>query len=82
MNKYILKINGMRCSMCESHINDAIRKKLPIKKVKSSHIKNVTIIISDGDISNELFHDIIDPTGYELVDIKKEEAKKSLFGYK
>jgi hypothetical protein len=30
----------------------------------------------DGEISNELFHDIIDPTGYKLDDIKKEEAKR------
>ena len=45
MNKYILKIEGMRCSMCESHVNDAIRKKIDAKKIKSSHTKNETIII-------------------------------------
>ena len=26
MFKTILKIEGMRCSMCEAHINDLIRK--------------------------------------------------------
>ena len=76
MNKYILKIEGMKCSMCESHINDSIRRRLPVKKVKSSHKNNETIDIMDGEISNELFHDIIDPTGYKLDDIKKEEAKR------
>ena len=28
-----LKIGGMMCGMCESHINDAVRKALPVKKV-------------------------------------------------
>ena len=76
MNKYILKINGMRCSMCESHINDSIRKRIDAKKIKSSHSKNETIVIIDGDIPDELFYEIIDSTGYKLEEIKKEEAKK------
>ena len=28
-----LKIDGMMCGMCESHINDAIRKDFSVKKV-------------------------------------------------
>lgn len=76
MKKYILKIEGMRCSMCESHVNDAIRKKIYAKKIKSSHAKNETIIITDKDISNDLFYEILNPTGYKLIDIKKENAKK------
>ena len=51
MNKYILKINGMRCSMCESHINDSIRKRIDAKKIKSSHSKNETIVITDADLT-------------------------------
>ncbi|MBQ6783736.1 MAG: heavy-metal-associated domain-containing protein [Acholeplasmatales bacterium] len=76
MNKYILKIEGMRCSMCESHVNDAIRKKIDAKKIKSSHTKNETIIITDKDISDDLFYEILNPTGYKLTKIKKEDAKK------
>ncbi len=76
MNKYILKIEGMRCSMCESHVNDAIRKKIDAKKIKSSHTKNETIIITDEDISDDLFYEILNPTGYKLIEIKKEDAKK------
>ena len=26
MHRYILSIEGMRCGMCESHINDLIRE--------------------------------------------------------
>ena len=39
MVKTILKIEGMLCGMCESHINAAIRKHFDVKKVKSSHKK-------------------------------------------
>ena len=40
MIKTTLKIDGMMCGMCESHVNDAIRKAFPaVKKVTSSHGK-------------------------------------------
>ena len=80
MNKYILNIEGMRCGMCESHVNDTIRKNFNVKKVTSSHLSNETVIITIDEISDEKFHEVIDPTGYELKGIKKEEAtKKGLF---
>ena len=36
MTQTTLKIDGMMCGMCESHINDAIRKEFPVKKVTAS----------------------------------------------
>ena len=40
MQKITLEIDGMMCGMCESHINDAIRKAFSVKKVSSSHSKD------------------------------------------
>ena len=37
MVKTVLTIDGMACGMCESHVNDAIRNALRVKKVTSSH---------------------------------------------
>ena len=37
MVKFTLGVEGMACGMCESHINDEIRKNLKVKKVSSSH---------------------------------------------
>ena len=34
-----VKVSGMACSMCEAHINDAIRGAFPVEKVTSSHSK-------------------------------------------
>ena len=38
-----LKIDGMMCGMCESHINDAVRKDFPVKKVTASHSKGTCV---------------------------------------
>ena len=42
--KYTVEVNGMMCGMCEAHVNDAVRKACPVKKVSSSRSKNQTVI--------------------------------------
>lgn len=80
MQKIILKIDGMMCGMCESHINDAIRKSFTIKKVTSSHSKNKTEIITVDDIDENELRKAIDATGYKVVSIEKVPyEKKGLF---
>ena len=71
-NIYTLEILGMGCGACEAHVNDVIRRNLKVKKVKSSHLKNQTIVISVDEITEEAFHKIIDPTGYQLISVKKD----------
>ena len=41
-----VKVSGMACSMCEAHINDAIRAAFSVEKVSSSHSKEETVILS------------------------------------
>ena len=48
MIKTTVKVDGMMCGMCESHVNDAVRKVFQVDKVTSSHSKGETVIISDG----------------------------------
>ncbi len=79
MIKTILKIDGMKCGMCEAHINELIIKNFKVNKVASSHIKNETIIISEDDISEEILHQVIDPTGYIVLSIEKEPYQKKHF---
>lgn len=85
MLKITLKIDGMACGMCESHINDTIRKSFPIKKVSSSHSKGKTEIITDSPIDEEQLKKAVSETGYMLVDMQTEVYEKkgfSLFGRK
>lgn len=80
MQKITLRIDGMMCGMCEAHINDAIRKALPVSKVKSSHSKGRTELITEADISEAELRAIIDKTGYTLLAVEKEPyEKKGLF---
>lgn len=77
---YTININGMRCGMCESHINDAIRRNFKVKKVTSSHLKNKTVIISYEPIVQERIKEVIDATGYYFIDISVETREhKNLF---
>lgn len=83
MIKTTLKIDGMMCGMCESHINDAIRNSFDVKKVNSSHTKGETVIVSKEALDEDKIKSVIDKTGYELKNISSEEfeEKKGLFGF-
>jgi copper chaperone CopZ len=81
MNKITVKIDGMMCGMCESHINDAVRKALPVKKVTSSHAKGETVILAEEPISEDRLRAAIDPTGYQVRRVTVEPyTKKRLLG--
>lgn len=81
MQRITLKIDGMMCGMCESHINDAVRKAFPVKKVSSSHGKGETVILTETDIREEQLRAAIQQTGYQVISVTKEPyEKKRLFG--
>ena len=82
MIKTTLSIDGMMCSMCEAHINDAVRKAVPVKKVSSSHRKGQTEILSEAPLDEAALRAAIEATGYRLLSVSQEEAekKRGLFG--
>ena len=85
MFKTILKIDGMMCPMCESHINDTVRNHLKVRKVSSSHSKGTTEIISEERLDKSTLCEEIYKTGYKVLDVKTEPYEKtgfSLFGKK
>ena len=70
--KTVLTIPDMACSMCEAHINDAVRKAFDVIKVKSSHKKGETVIISKEPIDQEKLVKVISDTGYTLESVRTE----------
>lgn len=75
-----MKIDGMMCSMCESHINEAVRKAVPVRKVTSSHGRGETVVLVDGPVDEQALRDAIDRTGYRVLSLKRETyEKKGLF---
>ena len=57
MYEIILKVDGMKCGMCEAHVNDAVRDNFNVKKVKSSHSKGQTVILTEEDM-DEIYQSI------------------------
>lgn len=81
MWKYTIQVDGMMCGMCESHVNDAVRKAFPVKKVTSSRSKIETVVITEAELDQEALRAAISATGYDVGEIWKESwQKKGLFG--
>lgn len=79
MVKTTLGIDGMMCGMCESHVNDTVRKSFDVKKVTSSHSKGVTEIISESPIDEDKLKAAIGETGYTVTSVKSEPYEKKGF---
>lgn len=82
MYKTTLKIDGMMCGMCESHIADVIRRTIAdAKKVSVSHTKGVATFLTEKEPSkDELIHAIA-TTGYTCMSAESETyVRKGLFG--
>ncbi len=79
-----VKIDGMMCGMCEAHVNDAIRAKLPVSSVKSSHGKGEAVLTSKLPITEAQLKEVLDPTGYYVLSVETVEGegkkKRGLFG--
>ena len=76
MVQTILKIEGMACSMCEAHINDCIRQNFEIKKIKTSHSKGESVVISEDALDGEQLKKALADMGYTLVSLTSEPYKK------
>ena len=79
MTKTTVRVDGMSCNMCETHVNEAVRKAFPVKKVTSSRKKGVTEIVSDAPLDAETLRAAITATGYEVGEISSEPYKKKGF---
>ena len=84
MIKTTLKIEGMMCGMCETHVCDAIRRAVPsAKKVIASRSKKEASFLTEGAVNNDSLKAAIDATGYTCLDITSAPyEKKGLLGWK
>lgn len=79
MFKTMLKIDGMMCSMCESHVNDAIRNAVRTKSVKSSRSGGIAVILTENEPDIERIKDAVEKTGYRVTDYFTEPYEKKKF---
>lgn len=83
MVKTTLEIDGMACSMCQTHVNDAVRSAFTVKKVTSSHMKGKTEILFEQPLEEEKLKAAIEATGYRVTAVRTEPYEKKgirLFG--
>ena len=77
MYRTILKIDGMMCGMCESHICDVIRKTVPsAKKVTASRRQKEASFVHDGEVSPDLLKNAVNETGYTCTEVVSEPYTK------
>ena len=82
MKEITLKVEGMQCGMCESHVNDAERKAANVKKVMSSHTAGKTVVVCEDNIDVEVIKNAIQKDGYNVGDVEvKPYEKKGLFSF-
>lgn len=79
MVKMTVKIEGMACGMCETHINDTIRKNFTVKKVTSSHKKGESEIIVEEPLDETALKKAIADTGYTVLSIETAPYEKKGF---
>ena len=80
MTRTIIGVDGMMCSMCEAHINEAVRKAVPeAKKITSNRGKKQTEIISEGAVDTDKIKAAIEATGYTYLGAESEPYKKKGF---
>ena len=78
MIKTTVKVSGMACTMCEAHINEAIRGAFSEKQVKSNHSKGETIILSEEPLDEAAIRRTIEATGYTIGEITSQPVEKTV----
>lgn len=82
MVETLLRVDGMICGMCESHINDVVRKTARVNKVTSSHTKGETVIVSEQPVDVEALKAAIAETGYTVTGVQtRPYEKKGFFSF-
>lgn len=76
MVKITIEVEGMHCGMCETHVNDVVRRVDGVKKVKSSHAKGITEVLAEDGADIGLIRDAIAKQGYGVGGIERRPYEK------
>lgn len=82
MKEIEIEIEGLHCSMCETYINNLVRKIYDVKKVKTSHTKGNCVIVCDENVDENIFKDVISKSGYRVLSLKTKPYKKHFLFFK
>lgn len=66
----ILKIEGMMCGHCSSHVEKALRELDGVSEVVVSLEEKTAKVTMDKEISDDIFKNLISKEGYEVVSVE------------
>ena len=77
-----LKVDGMMCGMCESHVNEVVRKTVQVEKVTSHPSRGDGSVVSPQPLDIEALKAAIADTGYIVTGAEeKPYEKKGFFSF-
>ncbi len=77
-----VRIDGMACGMCEAHVCDALRAKLPGYRISASHGRGTATLIGDAAPDENTVRNALDGTGYRVLGIESApHRRRGLFGF-
>ena len=79
--KYHLSVDGMRCGMCEIHVEEHISKRIYDAKIIANRNKKQVVIISKKPIDEKALTSCLKDSGYYFGGILDQQIvqKKTLF---
>ena len=79
MIEITVKVDGMKCPMCEAHVNEAVKNAFNVSRVASSHDSGETVITASSDIKDEYITEIIENEGFKVISVSRKECEKKCF---
>lgn len=74
-------IEGMRCPMCESHIDDVLRKVPGVRSSKANRHKKEAVVVALESVDPETMKNAIAKEGYGVTSyLEGSKEKKGFFG--
>ena len=65
-----LKIEGMMCGHCESHVKKALEELDAVTQAVVSHESGTAVLTLSGDISEDVLRQTVADQGYKVTDIQ------------
>ena len=76
-----IRIEGMACAMCEAHVRDALRRELPVSRVRASYKRGEAVCESRDTLSEEAIRGTLAATGYRVESVTSAPREsRGLFG--
>ena len=79
MVKIILEVDGMACGMCETHVNDAVRRVGRVRRVTCSPAKGRAEILAEQPPDEEQLKAAVSAAGYTVKAVQTEPYEKKGF---